>query len=62
MMVVSFSQVAVRARENGLEFCVVNGLEPRSNRAVLELCDRHPGALLPALGEETRLAGGWVGC
>lgn len=43
--------VATRARAKGLEFCVVNGLEPVSNRAVLELCDRHPGALLPALGE-----------
>ena len=42
--------VAQRARDKGLEYCVVNGLEPVSNRAVLELCDRHPGALLPALG------------
>ena len=42
--------VAARAREKGLEFCVVNGLEPVSNRAVLELCERHSGALLPALG------------
>ena len=42
--------VAERARAKGLEFCVVNGLEPQSNRAVLELCERHPGSLLPALG------------
>ena len=42
--------VAERARAKGLEFCVVNGLEPQSNRAVLELCDRHPTSLLPALG------------
>ena len=32
-----------------LEYVVVNGLEPVSNRAVLELCGRHPN-LLPALG------------
>lgn len=42
--------VAERARAKGLEFCVVNGLEPQSNRAVLELCERHPTSLLPALG------------
>jgi TatD DNase family protein len=42
--------VAQRARDKGLEFCVVNGLEPKSNRAVLELCARHPNSLLPALG------------
>lgn len=42
--------VAQRARDKGLEFCVVNGLEPKSNRAVLELCARHPTSLLPALG------------
>ncbi|KAM3572210.1 hypothetical protein VYU27_005791 [Nannochloropsis oceanica] len=42
--------VAQRARDKGLEFCVVNGLEPQSNRAVLELCARHPASLLPALG------------
>jgi len=41
--------VAVRAREAGLEFVIVNGLEPRSNRAVLDLCARHDH-LLPALG------------
>ena len=43
--------VAQRARDKGLEFCVVNGLEPQSNRAVLELCERHPNSLLPALGK-----------
>src|SRR6056297_3599881 len=42
--------VAQRAKEKGLEYCVVNGLEPQSNRAVLKLCDRHPSSLLPALG------------
>ena len=42
--------VARRARDKGLEFCVVNGLDPKSNRAVLELCARHPTSLLPALG------------
>lgn len=41
--------VAARAAEAGLEWVIVNGLEPRSNRAVLALCERHPH-LLPALG------------
>lgn len=42
-------QVAQRAAEAGLEYVIVNGLEPISNRATLELCARHPH-LLPALG------------
>ena len=42
--------VTHRAQLAGLEYCVVNGLEPVSNRAVLELCSRHPNTLLPALG------------
>ena len=41
--------VAERAANAGLEYVIVNGLEPRSNRAVLELCKRH-AHLLPALG------------
>lgn len=41
--------VALRARDAGLEYVIVNGLEPTSNRAVLELCARHEH-LLPALG------------
>ena len=41
--------VAQRARDAGVRFVIVNGLEPRSNRAVLELCERHDH-LLPALG------------
>jgi len=40
---------AERAASAGLEWVIVNGLEPRSNRAVLELCERH-SHLLPALG------------
>ena len=40
---------ALRAKAAGLDFVIVNGLEPRSNRAVLELCARHEH-LLPALG------------
>ena len=42
-------QVAERARAAGVTRVIVNGLEPRSNRAVLELCARHDN-LLPALG------------
>jgi TatD DNase family protein len=41
--------VAQRAAAAGLDYVIVNGLEPTSNRAVLELCERHDN-LLPALG------------
>ena len=42
-------EVALRAKDKGLEFIIVNGLEPISNREVLKLCQRHDH-LLPALG------------
>ena len=41
--------VAERARAAGLAWVIVNGLEPRSNRAVIALCERHPH-LLAAIG------------
>lgn len=41
--------VAERAAAAGLDCVIVNGLEPRSNRAVLDLCARH-AHLYPALG------------
>ncbi len=41
--------VALRAAQAGLDCVIVNGLEPRSNRVVLELCARHDH-LYPALG------------
>ena len=34
----------------GLDRIVVNGLEPITNRQTLELCDKYPHLLLPALG------------
>ncbi|MFO0748316.1 MAG: TatD family hydrolase [Myxococcota bacterium] len=40
---------AERAAAAGVERVIVNGLEPISNRKVLELCARHPN-LLPACG------------
>lgn len=40
---------ARRAAEAGVECVIVNGLEPRSNRATLALCERHKN-LYPALG------------
>ena len=43
------NEVAQRAAAAGLEYVIVNGLEPTSNRAVLELCKAHDH-LLPALG------------
>ncbi len=42
-------EVARRAAEAGLDCVIVNGLEPASNRAVLDLCVRYPH-LFPALG------------
>ncbi|HAN32443.1 MAG TPA: hypothetical protein DCQ06_12680 [Myxococcales bacterium] len=41
--------VAVRAAQAGLQWVIVNGLEPQSNRQVLSLCERHEH-LLPAVG------------
>lgn len=41
--------VALRAKAAGLGAVIVNGLEPLSNRAVLDLCERH-AHLHPALG------------
>ncbi len=57
---------AERARAAGLEWVIVNGLEPVSNRRVLQLCERHEG-LLAALGiypvdavaREIARAGSW---
>lgn len=42
--------VVHRARQAGLSRAIVNGLEPQSNRQVLQLCERHPDILRPALG------------
>jgi len=39
-----------RARTAGLARVVVNGIEPDSNRAALQLCARHPDVLRAALG------------
>eukprot|EP00639_Heterosigma_akashiwo_P018015 CAMPEP_0206398964 /NCGR_PEP_ID=MMETSP0294-20121207/24502_1 /ASSEMBLY_ACC=CAM_ASM_000327 /TAXON_ID=39354 /ORGANISM="Heterosigma akashiwo, Strain CCMP2393" /LENGTH=281 /DNA_ID=CAMNT_0053854603 /DNA_START=144 /DNA_END=989 /DNA_ORIENTATION=+ len=39
---------AERAAAKGLEFCIVNGLEPESNRKVLELCSRHSNLVAAA--------------
>jgi len=41
--------IAERAQRAGVTRIIVNGLEPRSNRALLTLCQRHQN-LLPALG------------
>ncbi len=42
-------EVARRAHATGLSCIIVNGLRPESNRAVLELCERHDH-LYPAIG------------
>ncbi len=41
--------VAERAHEAGLRCVIANGLEPKSNRATLELCERYD-YLYPAIG------------
>jgi hypothetical protein len=41
--------IAEKCRAFGLDYVIVNGLEPVSNRAVIDLCERHDG-LVPALG------------
>lgn len=42
-------QIAENCRVAGLEYVICNGLEPKSNRATLDLCEKHSN-LLPALG------------
>ena len=39
----------LRAQEAGLEYIIVNGLNPETNDATLKLCEKH-SCLLPALG------------
>ena len=41
--------IAVLCKERGVDYVIVNGLEPISNRAVLDLCQRHQN-LIPACG------------
>ena len=41
-------EIALKCAAHGLEWVVVNGLEPHSNRRVLEFCERHAN-LAPAL-------------
>lgn len=42
-------EIAEKCATAGLEYIVVNGLEPKSNRAVIELCSRHDNCI-PACG------------
>jgi Tat protein secretion system quality control protein TatD with DNase activity len=39
----------LKCRDHGVEYVICNGLEPVSNRAVLNLCEKHSN-ILPALG------------
>ena len=41
--------IATLCKERGVDYVIVNGLEPISNRAVLDLCQRHTN-LIPACG------------
>ena len=45
----NIEEVISKSARNGLEYIVVNGLEPKSNRDVLHLCNRYK-MLLPAIG------------
>ena len=40
--------IAEKCRQYGLDYVIVNGLEPKSNRDVLELCLKHPNLLAAA--------------
>lgn len=42
--------VSLKCIDKGLDHVIVNGLEPISNRKVLDLCQKHRPYLLPALG------------
>ena len=39
-----------KCNASGLDKIVVNGLDPKSNRAILDLCMKYPQMLVPALG------------
>lgn len=41
--------MAIKCKERGIDFVIVNGLEPTSNRKILEYSERHSN-ILPALG------------
>ena len=42
--------IAADCKEKGVEYCIVNGLNPVSNREVLNICERNAPQYLPALG------------
>lgn len=42
-------EVVNAGRDAGLEFAIINGLEPKSNRITLDMCKRYP-EYLPAIG------------
>ena len=42
--------IVKKCQEYGLQHIIVNGLEPKSNRDVIELCNKYHPILLPAIG------------
>lgn len=44
------NEIADECIQNGMDFVVVNGLEPVSNRKILSFCENYPLRMLPALG------------
>lgn len=43
-------EIVDKSREKGMDYIILNGLEPESNRVVLDMCDKYPDILVPALG------------
>lgn len=43
-------EIIEKSREKGMDYIILNGLEPESNRVVLDLCDKYNDILIPALG------------
>lgn len=42
--------IVAKCQQYGLQHIIVNGLEPKSNREVIDLCSKHHPTLLPAIG------------
>jgi hypothetical protein len=42
--------IVAKCQQFGLQHIIVNGLDPKSNRDVIDLCSKHHPTLLPAIG------------
>lgn len=43
-------EIAQQCIKAGMDFVILNGLEPESNRKILSFCEKYPKRMLPALG------------